>query len=444
MDKEKKQDEAAQLKLDYLKMKSALVDKNTGLSSFHLYFDEVRAFLDKKRFVGIIHLEISNLNIIESLYGWQIFDRILKKVSNRLKELKGKIFSDKSILAMNGAYGDRFVLMLPETNDGQEITPEYLLDLTERIETGLSGEFSSDEYASMAARLGFSLGCSTIQESPYYRLERLIYQAVEEARSMPLKREERRMAALSSELKMIINTESILTVFQNIVDIENMEVFGYEAFSRGPKDSAFEKPGMMFAVSNKIGLAADLDRVCRKVALKNAEGLPPGLKLFINSLPISISDPDWMSGGIDELLWKIGIRAEDLVIEIPERYYSENQSTLAKEVHLLKERGIAIAIDDIGTGYSSFQTITDLNPDYLKIDASLIRDIDTNLIKQELLGSIVHIARNIGACIIAEGVETSRELNALKKAGIRYAQGYYFSYPAQGIQLVSKNIVKEH
>ncbi len=444
MDKEKKQDEAAQLKLDYLKMKSALVDKNTDLSSFHLYFDEVRTFLDKKRFVGIIHLEISNLTIIESLYGWQIFERILKKVSKRLQELKGKIFSDKSIIAMNGAYGDRFVLLLPETNDGLEITPEYLLDLTERIQTGLSGEFSSDEYTSMAARLGFNLGCATIQESPYHRLERLIYQAVEEARSMPLRREERRMAALSSELKMIINTESILTVFQNIVDIEKMEVFGYEAFSRGPKDSTFEKPGMMFAVSSKIGLSAELDRVCRKVALKNAEGMPSGLKLFINSLPISISDPDWMSGGIDELLWKIGMRSEDLVIEIPERYYSENASTLTKEVHLLKERGIAIAIDDIGTGYSSFQTIMDLQPDYVKIDASLIRDIDAHLIKQELLGSLLHIARNIGACIIAEGVETSRELETLKKAGIRYAQGYYFSYPAQGIQLVSKNIVSDH
>ena len=444
MEKDKRKEDSVQLRVEYLKMKSALIDKNTGLSSFHLYFDEVRSLLDRRRYIGIVHLEISNLNIVESLYGWQVFEQILKKVSAQLNALRGKTFSEKTILAMNGAYGDKFVLFIPETLDGQEITPESLLDLTDRMSEKLSGEFSSTEYATMAARLGFNMGCSILQESPYYRLERLIYQGIEDARSTPLRKEERRIAALSTELKTIISNEDIQTVFQDIIDLESMGVFGYEAFSRGPKDSAFEKPGMMFAISQRIGISADLDRVCRNTALKNASGIAPGVKLFINSLPISISDTDWRSGGIDEMLWKLGMKAEDIIIEIPEKYYAADSSAFKKDIQFLKEKGIGIAIDDIGTGYSSLQTITESKPEYLKIDASLIRDIDRNLIKQELIGSLIHIARNIGASVIAEGVETDGELDVIRKAGVKYAQGYYFSYPSRGVQTLSKKLLNDH
>ncbi|MEW5805889.1 MAG: EAL domain-containing protein [Acidobacteriota bacterium] len=444
MEKERKRDESLQLKINYLKMKSALVDRNTGLPSFHICFDDIRSFMEHRRYVGVIHIEISNIYLVESLYGWQSFEKILKKISERLNELRGKVFSEKSILTMNAAYGDKFILFVSETLEGEDITPENLLDLTDKLTDSLSGEFLSEEYATMAARLGFNLGCSILQESPFYRLERLVYQAIEESRNMPLRREEKRISALTSELKNIINAEKIQTVFQNIVDVSNMEVFGYEAFSRGPKDSAFEKPAMMFALSNRMGMSADLDRVCRKVALKNAEGLPAGAKLFINSLPSSIADPDWISGKIDELLWQHGMRAEDIVLEIPEKHYNEDSTSFEKNARFLKGKGMSIAIDDIGTGYSSLQTIMDLNPDYLKIDESLIRDVDKNLIKQELIRSLIQIASNIGAFIIAEGVETDHELDTVKKVGVRYAQGYFFSYPVGSLGTFSKKDLKNH
>lgn len=444
MPKEKKREETGAMKREFLKMKSSLIDKNTELPSFLMLFDDIRSFLSRRRQIGIIHVETSNLAMVESLYGWQIFENIMKKVSTRLKRMKGKAFPATSLLSINGAYGDQFILFIPETAEREEISPEYLLDIMDKISACLAEELLEEEYVAMPAKLSFNVGCSILQESPFYRLQRLILRAVEEARDMPLQKEERKNATLVAELKRIIAEEDVSTVFQDILDLKSMEVVGYEAFTRGPKGTTFEKPGMMFAISHHSGLSTSLDRLCRKMALKNAERLPHGFKLFINLLPESLRDSDWLSGGLDELLWRSDIKLEDMVIELPEKFFIENSGELEEQIKALRQKGFSIAFDDIGTGYSSFQSITEAQPDYIKMDITLVRDIDKSLIKQDIMKSLVQIAKRIGASVMAEGVETEKELDAIKKAGVQYAQGFFFSYPAMALPDSGKMVSRKY
>lgn len=432
------------IKREYLKMKSTLFDKNTDLPSFLIYFDDIRRFLSRRRQIGIIYVDTSNLAIVESLYGWQVFEKIIKKISMRLKGMKGKIYPSTALLSVNGTYGDQFILFIPETSDREEVTPEYLLDISDKISMSLSREFHSEEYLALAANFSFNIGCSLLQESPFYRLERLISRSLEEAKSMPLMKEERKNARLSSELKRIISNERISTVFQEVMDIQKMKVIGYEAFSRGPKGTFFEKPGMMFAISHRNGLSANLDRLCRETALKSAEILPKGSKLFLNLHPESLRDTKWFSSGMEELLWKSNIKREDLILELPEKRSVEDFIDLEKEIKNLRKRGFSIAFDDIGTGYSSFQNISEVRPDYIKIDITLIRNIDKSMIKQEIMKSVVQIANRIDATVIAEGVETEEEFKLVKKIGVPFAQGYYFSHPTMSVMNSAKTVSRDH
>jgi EAL domain-containing protein (putative c-di-GMP-specific phosphodiesterase class I) len=444
MPKEKKKEEMSHMKREYLKMKSMLLDKNTDLLSFLMYFDDIRRFLGRRRQIGVIYVETGNLAIVESLYGWQVFEKIIKKVSIRLREMKRKIYPPTSILSVNGCYGDQFILFIPETLEGEEVTPEYLLDTSDKISADLSREFLAQDYLALAANLSFNIGCSLLQESPFYRLERLIFRSLEEARSMPLMKEERKNARLSSELKRIISDGNVSTVFQEIMDIQNMNVIGYEAFSRGPKGTLFEKPGVMFAISHRNGLSVNLDRLCRERALKNAKNLPKGSKLFLNLHPESMKDAEWLSGSMEETLWSSNIRREDLILELPEKSSGEDPMELEKEIRELHEKGFSIAFDNIGTGYSSFQSISEVRPDYLKMDITLVRDIDKSMIKQDILKSIVQIAKRIDASVIAEGVETEEEFQMVKKLGVSYAQGYYFSYPTMSVLNSAKMVSRDH
>ncbi|MEO0185865.1 MAG: EAL domain-containing protein, partial [candidate division WOR-3 bacterium] len=100
-----------------------------------------------------------------------------------------------------------------------------------------------------------------------------------------------------------------------------------------------------------------------------------------------------------------------------------------------KGKGFKIALDDVGVGYSTLERISEISPDYLKYDRTLVRDIDKNLIRQELIKSFVNFAQRIDATIIAEGIENENELQFIKNLGIRYGQGFYLCRPKPADEL---------
>jgi EAL domain-containing protein (putative c-di-GMP-specific phosphodiesterase class I) len=236
-------------------------------------------------------------------------------------------------------------------------------------------------------------------------------------------------------VQQIIRKAAVDTVFQPVVDLQSGEVLGYEAFSRGPKNSPLETPRAMFAMSNRIGLSSDLDSICRDAALRaSTDVVDPG-KIFLNVLADNIDELGGKGSKLLALLHALSLDAADVVLEFSERAADEDPDAFISKLELLKEIGFQVALDDVGTGFASQAILESVRPDYLKLDVSLVRNINDHLIKQELLHSLIRIAERIGAAVIAEGVETEEEVATLLDAGTQYGQGYLFALPAPAGEL---------
>ena len=118
------------------------------------------------------------------------------------------------------------------------------------------------------------------------------------------------------------------------------------------------------------------------------------------------------------------------MVELSERAADLDPEAFAQGCERIRREGFGLALDDVGTGYATLGTLEAARPDYVKMDASLVRGIHENLIKQELLSSLVKVGRRLGAEVIAEGVETADETAAVRALGARYGQSFHFARPA--------------
>ena len=170
----------------------------------------------------------------------------------------------------------------------------------------------------------------------------------------------------------------------------------------------------------------------------------PG-KVFLNVLPHALADDETQQLKMLETLHQVALAPHDLVLEFSERAAEPDPQDFVDCLTRLKSRGFGIALDDIGTGYASQPVMEQVRPDYLKLDVSLVRGIEENLIKQELLASLIRISARIGASVIAEGVETQLEAQTLIDSGAQFGQGYLFAEPAAaGTIVVSPRPGQEH
>jgi len=416
------------LRTEYLRLKAALYDPNTHLQSVPAVVDAVRNLLDEARWVGVIHVEIDSLARLEAIYGWQVYDRLLRAISAVLHEARGDLYPRESILSQNGIYGGRFILFVP-AKAGARAPLDDLDHSASGLSTRLAERFGGPEFSSMAPPLGFHVGYAAFTDKPFLRLERLIYRTIEEARMLALKSEPQQRSREQAELKRIITEEDIDIVFQPVLDLRDATTIGYEAFCRGPRDTIFERPQTMFDGARDVGAACDLDLLCQKKALARARGLTAGEKLFLNALPASLADPGYLDHLLRELPVDLQVGKEDIILEFADRNAIGDYEVFGHELLELRSRGFRIAVDNVGTGSSSLQTITEVRPDFIKVDHSLIRNIQTNLIKQEMLRSLCQVARAIEATVVAQGIEHQEELDAVRNCGTDFGQGFLFAFP---------------
>jgi len=414
-------------RLEYLRLRSALIDRITGLPSLALLFDEMRAMLDRRRAVGLIYVSSSNLPLVESVYGWRTYDRVVARQAEEVARQIGGALPTGARLAQMGIHGAELIAVLPEKPDGNDVDTPYVQARARELEAALRTLFDAEEFATLAPRMDPQVGFAFLSENPYYRFERLVYRAVEEARSQPLRRHERMRRSWGGEIQQVIRDGGIRVHYQPVVDLTNLRVIGYEALSRGPEGSALESPAVLFELSREAGVMAELDRLCRRTALESARGIGRGRKIFLNTRADLLADPEWQDGALEQRLAQVALSPQDVVVEIPEPSARSDDGALAQRVQGLKERGFLVAIDDIGTGYSGVSSIEKLRPDFLKVDISLVRRIDASLVQQDVLRSLVSIGGRAGAEVIAEGIESARELDYLRGHGARYGQGFLFS-----------------
>jgi EAL domain-containing protein (putative c-di-GMP-specific phosphodiesterase class I)/GGDEF domain-containing protein/CBS domain-containing protein len=241
------------------------------------------------------------------------------------------------------------------------------------------------------------------------------------------------------KLEKILESESIRTVFQPVISLIDGRILGYEALSRGPED--MESPDVLFSVAKKLNKLWELEYLCRRKALENAERLRLHGCIFLNVSPDIINNPQLRTGMTIEAMSAYGIDPNDVIIEITEKSALEDYKDYIKAVNHYKEQGYFIAIDDAGSGYSGLKVISDIRPHYVKLDMAIIRNVDKDKFKLYLIKSFKDFCGATGIQLIAEGVETQAELETLIEIGVSYAQGYFIQRPSPLPSPIDKGVL---
>ncbi len=220
-------------------------------------------------------------------------------------------------------------------------------------------------------------------------------------------------------------TIDISFAFQPIVDIDSHQVFAFEALVRGPSN---QPASSVFAALESSQLHA-FDRGARiqAVALAASLGLDTGLSL--NFLPQSLETfPDAITSTLDAAS-TAGLSAQQIFLEVTEGELIGDLARFSASINQYRSSGIHLAIDDFGAGYSGLNMLAEFQPDVIKIDMHLVRDIDSRGPRQAIVRAVIQACLELGIDVIAEGVETDAEYRWFKRAGVKLFQGYLFGRP---------------
>ena len=218
-----------------------------------------------------------------------------------------------------------------------------------------------------------------------------------------------------------IEDRAFRIVFQPIFDLERGDVVGMEALARF-SDLPERPPNVWIAEAEAVGMLLDLELALAKAALDQLEALPSDTYLSLNLSPeTAVSE---RARGLLE-----AADPSRIVLELTEHSPVADYDGLRESLSGLRERGVRLAIDDAGAGFASLRHIVRLDPDIIKLDITLTRRIDKDPVRQALAVALVSFANRVGATVVAEGVETEPQLQALRLAGIRFAQGFLLGPP---------------
>ncbi|HDH01073.1 MAG TPA: EAL domain-containing protein, partial [Nitrospirae bacterium] len=339
--------------------------------------------------------------------------------------------------------GDEFIIFLTKKReDKSDFYPSDLESLCDRMTDWLNENIPAITFPYFKGRPRVGVGYAIVLHNPLIREEKLVNKLIDDARLMAEYQGFKTMMRDKEKLQELIIKESIITVFHPIVDFVKKKIIGYEALTRGPEGTEYESPYVLFDAASDSELLFELDRLCRQKALLNAKGLSSDYRLFMNCIPSAVHDPEFRGRYLQALLDEVSIRPENVVFEVTEREAIDNYHLFREAVEYYTDFGFSIAVDDAGAGYSSLETIVELKPHYIKLDISIIRGIEKNILKQELIRAIKSLADKMHSTVIAEGIETEAELSALKEIGIQTGQGFLFAKPGPAFPDINRNIIQ--
>ncbi len=377
--------------------------------------------------VVAVMIDCDDFDRINASLGHAVGDVVLKEISGRLRDT----VRPTDHIARIG--GDEFLLLLPDTRlaEGMLVAEKIRLSVAE----------SPLRLASETIRVTASLGvlalpyefCSIEEVLSLARL------AVRESKLLGKNRvssgekhkqnvESADKEALSELTEKLRKGDCFRAVSMPLFKLDDESIFGHEILSRGPA-GAFEMPDDLFRVSCEYNLLTIVDLRCLKTCLNAC--LDPkfdqNTRFHVNLFPSTIIDTP-----IDRLLtlFPPNRKPGSFCIEISEQQFIGDPAYLRDHVAALKENGILVAIDDVGFGRSSLESLIILEPDIVKIDRKYVSGIADEPAKARLLRRLVKVVNALGAELIAEGIERRDELDLLLEIGIEFGQGWYWGKPA--------------
>jgi len=425
MDKARESEFVA-LRGKWQKERTRLYDRDTGLPTIATLTEDLAKELQARGSLAVLIFRPGSEGRVEEVWGWEAYDDLLLDFVRRLKAFQTDGIVPVGSFCLPYVRSDEIILML---EPGTQLLEEAgaLEQKAAELDQLIRGYLA--ERADLSGRFRSFVGAGRILFDPKYRLERLIYRGIQEARDQVTRKTVRAEIRGGELLQDAIARRDISPVFQPVFDLQTGEMIGMEALSRGPRGSEFESGETLFSLAERTELLVPLERVCRQRSLEAAAAASPERQIFINLSPAAASDPEFLGPLFLDQVAACGLAPHRIVLEITERTYAVYEGLFREVLSRFRQQNFRIAVDDVGTGYSNLTSLAEIEPDYLKFDNVFVRGIDRRRTKQDLLEALMSFARKMKTKVIAEGIETREELKVLQSLGVPYGQGFLLARP---------------
>ncbi|MDP3510174.1 MAG: EAL domain-containing protein [Candidatus Melainabacteria bacterium] len=356
---------------------------------------------------------------INDAFGHSTGDIVLKEVAKRIK---GTLRPSDHVARVGG---DEFLVLLPDTQLA------YGMRVAERIrvaiaDTPLRGAqdvvhvSASLGLANLPLRIASVNEVVTLSRTALKRSKAGGKNKVSLARDHGIEKAEDDQPTPKSIVAQLCDSTQFRTVYQPIMDLNSEKIAGYEVLTRGP-DGSFESPADFFRICIENNILTTVDLQCLQLCLEDAPNVGHNMRLHVNLFPSTLLETP-----VENLikLFPQERNGTTYCLEISEQQFITEPGYLREAINALKQAGILVAIDDVGFGRSSLETLILLEPDLVKVDRKYVSGISVEPSKARLLRRLANVAKSLGAEIVAEGIEDRNDLPLLKEMGINYGQGF--------------------
>jgi diguanylate cyclase (GGDEF)-like protein len=425
----------------------AYQDSLTNLPNRYLFQDRLKNAIGhaarKNRLVALLHIDLDNFKRINETLGYDVGDKLLCSVADRLTSSLRKTDSivrfmsedTESLMARVG--GDEFTILLNEIEKVQDaalVCKRVITLLSEpfiigREEVFITASIGISVYPFDSKDMNSLLRNADIAMNQAKKQGKNTYQYYSE--SINTSTIER--FTIENKLRKALERNEFMLFYQPQIDVSTGRIIGVEALIRWLQpDLVLVKPGKFIPVTEETGLIIPIGEwILRSACIQNRAWQNAGNEPF--NMTVNISGVQFQQDTFVEMvaqaLCDSGLDAAYLKLELTESILMRNSKNSIKKMELLKGMGIQIAIDDFGTGYSSLAYLKRFPVEILKIDRSFIQDLVTNPDDQAIVRAIIALAHNLKIKVIAEGVETKKQLGLLRGYGCDGAQGFLICPP---------------
>jgi EAL domain-containing protein (putative c-di-GMP-specific phosphodiesterase class I)/GGDEF domain-containing protein len=408
---------------DHLRYEEMLYDRFTGFPTLPVMLERGRELLERRGRMTVLYIEFVRYSKLEEIYGWEKLDEVLQTTAAAVRTFYDLRRGGEENLPMVSHTGDDDFIFFTDLPDAVDLADRRINEITQELQDHVRTAIEAAHGEDIAGLFEIYVGSATLFRNPKIRPERIIYRGIREAAAAARGVESRERSRKVADLKETIREGAVYIVYHPIVVTETKEIYGYEALARG-QHRGLRSPEVLFGVAEEANLIWELSRLCRRKAIEGIEtNLRPDQFLFINIDPHDFRDPTFRYLDEDEL--NVSHRGQ-IVLEITERTAITDYPTFQGYLKEFRERGFRFAVDDAGSGYAGLGSIANLEPDFIKLDISLISGIDANFMKQNLVETMVQFANDHGIKVIAEGVEREEEYQTVKQIGVHFTQGFLF------------------
>jgi EAL domain-containing protein (putative c-di-GMP-specific phosphodiesterase class I) len=402
------------------------------IDSYHERLPDLDRELTERGNIGVLVLDALALANIEDEYGLKAYEEVRQRVFKIIEEGRGKDYRAGDMLCLNRPRGLRFLFFLDRKR--RRNVPMSVADLRAARTRLMSSLVPKLERAALPYKksLKLEVGHGLAIYNPLLHPGRMVERAIEEALHQASHQRRAEELLVLERLQDILLRDRVVTAYQSILRMKEGTIMGFEALSRGPRGSGLETADKLFGAAGDHGYQVELDQLCRRRALLSSGRIPSNAKIFVNTLPATMRDPQFRGKALIDFLDRAQVAPNRIVIEISEKEVIKHYEMFEEEMAYFTALGMSFAVDDVGSGYSNLQSIAKLKPGYLKIDIELVREVQHKSVNRALVKAIVALGHHIGAGVIAEGIQTEEEAQVLRAHNVVYGQGFHLAKPDAG------------